>query len=88
MMNHFFVIVTGLFALGAVLIFLEHRLHNPSASKRRADWLKYSVYMPIILGLLTVAQLSRLMARVEGIRGVISISRIGNGASAPANPQN
>lgn len=35
----------------------------------------------------TLAQLSRLLARIEGIREVISASRIGDGASMKANPQ-
>ncbi len=34
-----------------------------------------------------LAQLSRLLAKIEGIRGVISATRIGDGASAKASPQ-
>ena len=34
-----------------------------------------------------LAQLSRLLAKIEGIRGVTSASRSGNGASAKASPQ-
>jgi len=35
-----------------------------------------------------LTQLSRLLAKIEGIRGVISASRIGNGASVKSGPQN
>ncbi len=35
-----------------------------------------------------LAQLSRLLAKVEGVRGVISISRVGDGATAKAGPSN
>jgi len=34
-----------------------------------------------------LAQLSRLLAKIEGIRGMISTARIGDGASAKASPQ-
>ncbi|MBI3040285.1 MAG: bifunctional (p)ppGpp synthetase/guanosine-3',5'-bis(diphosphate) 3'-pyrophosphohydrolase, partial [Chloroflexi bacterium] len=34
-----------------------------------------------------LAQLSRLLDKIEGIRGVTSASRLGNGASAKASPQ-
>ncbi len=34
-----------------------------------------------------LAQLSRLLAKIEGIRGVISAVRIGDGAPAKASPQ-
>jgi GTP pyrophosphokinase len=33
-----------------------------------------------------LAQLSRLLAKVEGVRGVISVSRVGDGATTKANP--
>jgi len=35
-----------------------------------------------------LTQLSRLLTKIEGIRGVISASRIGNGASIKVSPQN
>jgi GTP pyrophosphokinase len=35
----------------------------------------------------SLAQLSRLLTKIEGIRGVINASRIGNGVSAKASPQ-
>ena len=35
----------------------------------------------------SLAQLSRILAKIEGIREVISAIRIGDGASAPASPQ-
>ncbi len=35
----------------------------------------------------SLVQLSQLLAKIEGVRGVISASRIGDGASAKASPQ-
>ncbi|MBI4267639.1 MAG: hypothetical protein HY662_02525, partial [Chloroflexi bacterium] len=33
-----------------------------------------------------LAQLSRLFSKIEGMRGVINVSRIGDGASTKATP--
>ncbi|MFC2022186.1 RelA/SpoT family protein, partial [Chloroflexota bacterium] len=41
----------------------------------------------LTLGAANLAQLSHLLVKIEGIRGVISASRIGEGASAKASPQ-
>ncbi len=61
MASQLFVIVSGLFAAGALLILLEHRLHPQDRRHRRYDWTKYAVFAPLILTLLAAAQLSRVV---------------------------
>ena len=46
-----------------------------------------SISTSLTLETMNLAQLSRLLAKVEGIRGVISATRIGDGTSARADPQ-
>ena len=64
-------VVCGLFAFGAILILLEHRVHRPGGQRCRADWIKYWIFVPIILSLLLAAHFSRLL--VAFILGCIAL---------------
>lgn len=66
-----FLIVVGLFAWGAMLIFLEHRVHSLGGQRRRSDWIKYGVFAPLILILLAAAQLGRCYA--AALLGLIAL---------------
>jgi CDP-diglyceride synthetase len=52
----------ALFGFGAVLIRLEHAIHDAPAHRRRADWIKYGVYLLLIGGLLAAASVGRMAA--------------------------
>jgi phosphatidate cytidylyltransferase len=47
--------IGGLFALGAVLMALSHRLHGAAVSDQRADWVKYVVFLLIVSVVLLAA---------------------------------
>jgi phosphatidate cytidylyltransferase len=70
-MSHLLATVIILFAFGAILIAIEHRLHRPQRRRRRADWTKYAVFVPIILSLILAAQHSRVLIAV--IFGLIAL---------------
>lgn len=53
------IIVLALFMAGAGLMLIEHRVHRPARARRRADWIKLSVFVPLTLTLLALAQLGR-----------------------------
>lgn len=48
-------IVTALFALGAALILLRHKICTVSRIEKRNDWIKYIFYLLIYLSLVSVA---------------------------------
>jgi len=79
MMLHWAVMVIGLFTAGAVLILLDHHVHHLHRNRRRADWIKLAVFVPLILSLLAVAQLGRVAAgavlAVIAAGGAIDIGR-------------
>lgn len=78
-MLHWAVMVIGLFTAGAVLILLEHHVHHPHRNRRRADWIKLAVFVPLILSLLAAAQFGRPLAgivlAVIAAGGAIDIGR-------------
>jgi len=62
----------------------EEKVNIASVSLVSNDDQTVSVHLALeIRGL---AQLSRLLAKIEGIRGVISVTRVGGGASVKASP--
>lgn len=50
----------ALFAIGALLIGITHRLQGSGATGRRLDWIKYGVYLALISLLLAVSAAGRL----------------------------
>lgn len=49
----------ALFALGALLMALAHRRRHALPARRRADWVKYAVYLALIGALLAAASVGR-----------------------------
>ena len=66
------IIIGSLFAFGALLIALSHKLRQPESLKRKRDWTKYGVYLFLVVSLLVIACFSRLLLAL--ILGVISIA--------------
>jgi phosphatidate cytidylyltransferase len=60
--NRLLLTVGGLALLGLLLIHLDHQVHNRGGSQRRADWIKFSVFVLIIVSLLIVSWLGWLAA--------------------------
>jgi len=63
----------------------EEKLNIAGVSLTNND--DQSIATSLTLETANLAQLSRLLAKIEGIRGVINATRIGDGASAKASPQ-
>ncbi|MFC1864858.1 RelA/SpoT family protein [Chloroflexota bacterium] len=63
----------------------EEKINIASVSFTNND--DYTTSTFLTLEMANLAQLSRLLARIDGVRGVISTIRVGNGASAKASPQ-
>jgi phosphatidate cytidylyltransferase len=55
MWSKLIIMTGGLFALGAGLMALSHRLHQTAVSDRRADWVKYVVFLLIVSVVLLTA---------------------------------
>jgi phosphatidate cytidylyltransferase len=53
------IIVAALFAFGALLITLSHKLRKPESSQASADWRKYGVYLILVVSLLLSASWSQ-----------------------------
>jgi phosphatidate cytidylyltransferase len=66
------IIIGSLFTLGALLIALSHRFRQTESLKNKTDWIKYGVYLCLVLSLLLLAYCSRLFLAL--ILGVISIA--------------
>jgi phosphatidate cytidylyltransferase len=49
-----------LFSIGAILIVLIHAAKKTPYRQRKADWLKYGIYMMIIIGILLSAYLGKI----------------------------
>jgi phosphatidate cytidylyltransferase len=54
-----FALAAALFAAGAILIALAHRVRPRPPDEGRADWTKYGVYLALIAGLLSAAHAGR-----------------------------
>lgn len=72
MQTKLMIIIGTLFAFGALLIALSHKLGQPESLKRNRDWIKYGVYLFLVVSLLVIAYCSRFLLAL--ILGVISIS--------------
>ena len=59
MLGRTIVTIAALFAAGAILMALGHRLRNIPSTQRIEDWVKYGVYLLIILTLVVVAWAGR-----------------------------
>lgn len=55
MFGKIIVIITGLFAAGAILMALAHYVRSVRLGQRIEDWLKYIVYLLVIFALVTIA---------------------------------
>jgi phosphatidate cytidylyltransferase len=53
------IIVAALFAFGALLMRLSHKLRKPELSQARVDWKKYGVYLILVVSLLLSASWNR-----------------------------
>jgi phosphatidate cytidylyltransferase len=53
------IIVSVLFAFGALLMMLSHKLRKPESQQVRLNWIKYGVYLILVISLLLAASLSR-----------------------------
>jgi phosphatidate cytidylyltransferase len=58
-MNILLTIIAALFALGALLIAAEHRAHHVGRRRRRSDWIKFTVFLPLVLSLVLAAHHGR-----------------------------
>jgi phosphatidate cytidylyltransferase len=56
--------VTGLFATGATMMAITHRVRVCDSSRCREDWIKYGVYAAIIVTMLLSAYISRWLLAV------------------------
>ncbi len=63
-MKPLMITIAALFAFGAVLIAIEHRAHHVRRSRERADWIKYAVFVPIILSLVLAAHHDRVLVGI------------------------
>jgi phosphatidate cytidylyltransferase len=70
-MNLLLAIITAFFAFGATLIAIEHRVHRLPPGRKRADWIKYSIFVPIILSLVLAAHHDRVLVGI--IFGLIAL---------------
>jgi len=64
-------IIVALFALGALLIAIEHRAHHVRGRRGRSDWIKFAVFVPIIFALVLAAHHGRPL--VGGLLGLIAL---------------
>jgi phosphatidate cytidylyltransferase len=78
------ILVGALFLAGAGLMFLEHHLHRPARARRRADWIKLGVFVPLTLAMLATPQLGRgtalILVTVLSVGGAIELYRQWRGA--------
>lgn len=56
--------VAGLFATGATMMAISHRICVSDQVRRREDWIKYGVYAAIIVSMLLAAYISRWLLAV------------------------
>jgi CDP-diglyceride synthetase len=63
--------VFGLFAFGAILIELTHVVCRTEDSQRRGDWIKYAIYLFIIVGVLLLAGAGKYY--LGGLLGIIVV---------------
>lgn len=66
------IIIGSLFTLGALLIALSHRFRQTDSLNKNTDWIKYGIYLLLVVSLLTLAYCSRLI--IAFILIVISIA--------------
>ena len=52
-------IIAALFTLGALLIAAEHRAHRVGRRRGRTDWIKFAVFLPLVLTLIMAAHHGR-----------------------------
>lgn len=70
MTSSFYLLVAGLFVAGAVLTFVDHALHGSPAVRRRTDWIKYGVFLLLIVLMLLAPHAGRVA--VAGLLGIIA----------------
>jgi CDP-diglyceride synthetase len=68
-------VVSGLFALGATMMAVSHRVRHNERSRSQEDWIKYGIYAAIIVTFLLAAYFSRWI--VAGVLLVITV--VGSG---------
>ena len=68
------IIIGSLFTLGALLIALSHRFRQTESVKENTDWIKYCVYLFLIVSLLALAHYSRLVIALI----LVAISIVGS----------
>ena len=59
MPDRLFPVVGGLFAIGALLMFLAERRRGADRGTQRTDWIKYGIFLLLIFGLLLAAVAGR-----------------------------
>ncbi len=64
MLGKTIIITAGFFTLGAILIAITHRLRSIYLGQRVVDWLKYIVYLLIILTVIVLAWCGRVSTAV------------------------
>ena len=71
------IMVVCLFAVGAGIIILSHRIRKSEPNQRRNNWLKYYLYMTIICSMLVLARLGKefmaVMLLIIAIVGAIEL---------------
>jgi len=70
-MNLLMITIAVLFTFGALLIAVEHRAHHVGRSRKRSDWIKLAVFVPIILSLVLAAHHGRSLVGI--LLGLIAL---------------
>ncbi len=71
METRLFATVALLFAFGALLMALIHRVQRTPPQRAKADWVKYTVFAGIVIGLLIAGLVSRWA--LGGLLGLIAV---------------
>ena len=79
MLVRLLITLTLLFAFGATLMLLIHRLRCPWSERVRDDWLKYAVFAGVVTGVIAVAGLGRIwtafMLGLLSVYGSLELTR-------------
>ena len=61
-------LILAFFSAGAALIMLIHEIHYSNAAQCRNDWVKYAVFLAIVIGVILLASLGK-----AGLGGILAV---------------
>jgi len=80
MPDRLFLVVGGLFAIGALLMFLAEFRRGADRGTKRTDWIKYGIFLLLIFGLLLAAAAGRglvgMILLVLAVIGATELARL------------